>query len=414
MRILLGICCFVVWIGQCQSQLRLPLVDITKADTVGYGFLNEASNTLQRAEHLDPVFRKMHEQRTRGGQKINIVHIGDSHILGNFLTRAVRERLQREFGDAGRGLVFPYKLADSNGPKDYVVSAEGRWSGSNCQRDLNATTPYGISGFSIHAAGQQSEITVKLIDTASSETKMFTKVTVFQHRSDKDYDLEVMDEVSGQSAMLFLEGDYSRSYYFDRPVGQAKLAARRTSAAQKQLHIDGISLENELSGVIYHSIGVNGAKFSDYSRARYFAKQVADLNPDIIVLSFGTNEAQANPDPSYLYKTIKDLADGLEQACPGARFVITTPADSYLRGKGFNPYLPEVSSIIRRFAGDKGYALWDLFALGGGENSAASWKGAGLMSHDSVHYSKVGYMTQGKLFYQSLIQGYNDFVSAKR
>jgi lysophospholipase L1-like esterase len=117
--------------------------------------------------------------------------------------------------------------------------------------------------------------------------------------------------------------------------------------------------------VIYHVIGVNGAKFSDYSRAKYFAKQVADLNPDLIILSFGTNEAQANPDPAYLSKTMKDLVNGLEEACGGARFLLTTPADSYLRGKGFNPYLPEVSTLIRRFAKSKGFAYGTFTNSGG-------------------------------------------------
>ncbi|HMX39931.1 MAG TPA: GDSL-type esterase/lipase family protein [Saprospiraceae bacterium] len=401
--------CFV----QCQSQFRPPEVEITEADTVGYGFIRQDDNVIQQPQHLAPVLAKLYEQRVRGGKKINIVHIGDSHILGNFLTREVRERLQRAFGDAGRGLIFPYKLAGSNGPKDYLVETNARWNGSNCQRDLDEKTPYGVSGFSLETSNSKAELTFRMRDTATSETRLFTKVTVLQYKTPGEYDLEVRDEVTQQTAQLFIEGDYARSYYFDRPVGQMTLSAKRTNGQQKVLSLDGISLENELSGVIYHSIGVNGAKFQDWVRAEYFARQVAELQPDLIILSMGTNEAQGRTDADYLYRTMRNLTAALADQYPSACFMLTTPADSYLRGKGLNPNMPDVSAVIRKFARDKGYALWDMFNFTGGENSAASWKSTGLLSADSVHYSKLGYAVQGKLMYQSLIKTYNDFVSTK-
>lgn len=403
----------LLFLAQCHSQFRPPEVEITETDTVGYAFIQQDGNVIQQAQHLAPVFGKLHEQRVRGGKKINIVHIGDSHILGNFLTREVRERLQRAFGDAGRGLIFPYKLAGSNGPKDYLVETNARWNGANCQRDRDEQTPFGVSGFSLETTNSKAELTFRLRDTATSETRLFTKVTVLQYNTLGEYDLEVRDDVSNQKAQIFLEGDYARSYYFDRPVGQMTVAAKRSNGQQKTFSLDGVSIENELSGVIYHSIGVNGARFQDWVRAEYFAKQVAELQPDLIILSMGTNEAQGRTEPDYLYNSIKNLTDALAEHSPSTCFMLTTPADSYLRGKGFNPNMAGVSATIRKFARDKGYAMWDMFTFTGGENSAANWKSTGLMSSDSVHYSKLGYAVQGKLLYQSLIKGYNEFVTAK-
>ena len=403
----------LLFMAQCHSQFRPPEVEITEADTVGYAFIQQDDNVIQQAQHLAPVFGKLHEQRVHGGKKINIVHIGDSHVLGDFLTREVRQRLQRAFGDAGRGLIFPYKLAGSNGPKDYLVETNARWNGANCQRDRDEQTPFGASGFSLETANSKAELTFRLRDTATSETRLFTKVTVLQYKTLGEYDLEVRDDVSNQKAQLFLEGDYARSYYFDRPVGQMTVAAKRSNGQQKAFSLDGVSLENELSGVIYHSIGVNGARFQDWVRAEYFAKQVAELQPDLIILSMGTNEAQGRTEPDFLYNSMKNLTAALTEHFPSACFMLTTPADSYLRGKGQNPNMAGVSAVIRKFARDKGYAMWDMFGFTGGENSAANWKSTGLMSHDSVHYSKLGYAVQGKLLYQSLIKSYNEFVTAK-
>lgn len=414
LRIAVSLTFLVLCISQCQSQFRPPEVEISETDTVGYSFLQQEEHLIDNAAYLEPLFKKLYLQRVQGGQKINIVHIGDSHILGNYLTREVRERLQRAFGDAGRGLIFPYKLAGSNGPRDFLVETNARWNGASCQRNLSATTPFGVSGFTLETYNPKGELTFRMRDTATSETRLFTKVTIFQHKTPLQYDVVVRDEISNQTAQIYIQDDYSRSYYFDRPVGQVTIAAKRTNSQQKLLTLDGVALENELSGVLFHAIGVNGAKFQDYARANYFSRQVAELKPDLIILSMGTNEAQGHTDPGFMYRTMRDLVNNLLEQSPNALILLTTPADSYLRGKGFNPNMSDMSAVIRKFARDKGYAVWDLYNITGGENSAVHWKNSGLLSSDSVHYSKAGYAAQGKLLYQSIVKGYNEYVLAKQ
>lgn len=406
----------LLFIGQCQSQFRPPQVDITDADTVGYDFVQQEANVIDHAEALEPFLQKLYLQRIYGGQQVRIVHLGDSHVQGNFLTHQVRKRLQHVFGDAGRGLVFPYKLAKTNGPQDYLVetNCNGSWRAANCQRDLDEATPFGVSGFTLETTGPNCELTFRLRDTATAEVEPFTQVTIFHRKSPAAFDLRVYDDVTGQQGKLFLAGEYSSSFYFERPVGQFTLAAQRTVDGQRSLTLDGISLENELSGVVYHSIGVNGAKFVDFARARYFAKEVAELQPDLIILSFGTNEAQGKNGPPALYNQMKELVNQLQAEVPNASFLLTTPADSYLRsGRSFNPYMTEACAVIRNFARERGLALWDMYTLTGGAESARNWKNSGLMTSDSVHYTRWGYAVQGKLLYQSLIRTYNEFVDGK-
>ncbi len=410
-RWLLCAVCSLLFIGRCQSQFRPPQVDITERDTVGYAFLNQDSTVLLNDRVLASVFEKMYRQRVQGGQKITIVHLGDSHVLGNFLTAEVRERLQIAFGEAGRGLVFPYKLAGSNGPRDYQFASESKWQSGNCHKDLSPETPFGISGFLLESAASTAKLTIRLKDTTTAETRLFTKVTVFQRASPAQYQLEVRDDVSGQIAQSFDNNEYARCFYFNKPVEQAILSARRTSPDQKKLSIDGVSLENELSGVVYHNIGINGARFTDFLRAKYFTTQLGELNPDLVILSFGTNEAQGKTEERYLYKQLNQLIIRIREVAPNAQIMFTTPADSYLRGKGFNPYMASTSQVIKTYALENNCAVWDLFTQSGGEKSAEMWKKSGLMSHDSVHYSINGYAAQGKLLYQSLIKSYNAFVT---
>jgi lysophospholipase L1-like esterase len=396
---------------QCEAQLRNPQIRITGADTVGHTFLQEGPNVIENRAHLDHFFEKLYYQRVAGGRRISIVHIGDSHILGNFLTREVRARLQNAFGDAGRGLIFPYRLAGTHGPKDYLVETNVRWQGSNCNANLDNVTPYGVSGFALETYNQTGELSVRMRDTATSETRMLTKITIFSRQPESEVSFTVTDPVSNQSATQLLAGDNFRSYYFDRPVTQFTLQYKRaTNSKAKKLVIDGISVENEMAGVVYHSIGVNGSRFADFARAKHFAKEVGDLMPDLIILSFGTNEGQMPVSSNGFYNQIQTLVDQLLEACPGTAVLITTPADSYLRGKGFNPNLPDVTATLRRFADNRNFAIWDLYGIGGGPQSAQTWKEKGLMASDSVHFSKIGYTAQGKLLYQAIIKGYQEYI----
>jgi lysophospholipase L1-like esterase len=410
----LVLCAFVIVMTtqHCQSQWQSPVVEITKNDTVGYGFVQEKANIIQNQDHLAPFFEKLWLQRTQGGRKINVVHIGDSHILGNYLTREVRRRMQAAFGDAGRGVIFPYKLINSNGPEDYLVATSAKWNGTNCVRDQDEVTEYGISGFSAISNSTGGSITLRLRDTTSETTSMFTKVTVFYRNNSDAPEFTLEDDNTKQVAVPVIEDNLSKTFYFDRPVAECTIKLAKSSG-KKEFWFDGISIDNERAGVIYHSIGVNGARYGDFARAKYFARQLKEVTPDLVILSFGTNEAQAKPNPALMRKQMDELTSQIVAQWPHACILLTTPADSYLKGKGFNPHLPEISATIKDFAEKKGFAYWDLYQVGGGENSAEKWKSNGLMSSDSVHYSKTGYAVQGKLLYTSLINTYNDIVRKK-
>ena len=412
LRLFLCALVIVLTTEYCQSQWQSPVVDITPSDTVGYGFIREEANIIQNQAHLAPLFEKLWLQRTQGGRKINIVHIGDSHILGNYLTREMRKRMQAQFGDAGRGVIFPYKLINSNGPEDYLISTTAKWSGTNCVRDQDEITDYGISGFSAISTTTGGNITLRLRDTTSGTTSMFTKVTVFYRNNGEAPDISVEDEHTKQVAVPVIEDELSKAFYFDRPVAECTIKLGKSSS-KKEFWFDGISIDNERAGVIYHSIGVNGARFTDFARAKYFARQLKEITPDLVILSFGTNEAQAKGNPAQLRKQMDELTSQIVAQWPHTCVLLTSPADSYLRGKGFNPHLPEVTTTIKDFAAKKDFAYWDLYQIGGGENSAEKWKSNGLMSSDSVHYSKAGYAVQGKLLYTSLINTYNETVRKK-
>jgi hypothetical protein len=85
------------------------------------------NNFIENDSALATYFKKMAALKNGTGKTISIVHIGDSHIQGDYLSRTIRYRLQKEFGEAGRGLVFPYSLLNMYGPVDYSCKSNVAW-----------------------------------------------------------------------------------------------------------------------------------------------------------------------------------------------------------------------------------------------------------------------------------------------
>ena len=82
-------------------------------------------------------------------------------------------------------------------------------------------------------------------------------------------------------------------------------------------------LENSRQrGILYHMIGVNGARFEHYNLSpNRFLTQVKGLNPDLVILSLGTNEtAYRYFNQAEFYRQVDEFVYNLEQFIPNADY----------------------------------------------------------------------------------------------
>ena len=168
----------------CAAPLRAQWV----GDTVSVpAFLNKEKNHIDfNGADWSPLFAEMDSLQNGSdstARVVSIVHIGDSHIQAGYLTEAVRLPLQRRFGDAGRGLVVPLKLAKTNEPHDYSVVADGVWNFSRCVgRKYSAYTP-GIGGIAIVPRTNRIDLTVSTL-SKTDDCEGFRRVRLFHEPTD--------------------------------------------------------------------------------------------------------------------------------------------------------------------------------------------------------------------------------------
>ncbi len=394
---------------QISSAQLLAIPETAKS----YPFVNKELNVFSNNAQLSAFMEKLYLQKKSGNQNINILHIGDSHLQADMATSIIRTTLQKEFGNSGRGLIVPYRVAKTNEPLNYRTTSKFLWKSKRCVFP-NQPLPIGIGGVTINSNDSCANFTI-LTKNDTMLNYGFNKVTLFYQKDSTSYSFALIDSLGNRLGTITKDSINNQPFTSSAslPFIVNKLTVQLLKQQEQHDHatIYGVLLENGNPGIEYHTIGVNGAQYLHYSEAQYFSEQTKALKPDVIIISLGTNEAFAlNFKQEQFYTDMQLLYVKLKQENPEAAFLFTTPACSYRRKKP-NPRLPLAAKTIIQFTKDNNLSCWDLQGATGGDNSAINWKKNHLLRPDGVHYSRVAYELQGTLFCQAFFNSYNTYVA---
>ncbi len=429
---------------------------------------------------LNPLFQKLQNLEKNHKGKINIVHIGDSHIQADFFTDAIRVALQGKFGNGGVGFTFPYSLVKTNGPRYVKYVSNAPW-----QSLLNvfpvADVGVGLSGIALYTSDEDFVLQLSTIEGCD-----FNKIKIIYPTKEPQYIISTTAEplvatatVSGgiatgykyhkvksgeslsvigrkygvtvaqlkkanglksnmirpaQRLKIPVKGgvvqpkktektniqkdslnyvDLVSKPYYSSYTSDTAMSRITILPAQKQAmyNLNGFVLENDKPGIIYHSIGVNGAKLTDYSKYPLFFQQLPILQPDLIILSFGTNESFGKiSDTDYIYQ-LRELVNKIKQLNPNAIVLVMTPPPSMFRRRRTNTYVSDYSVALMGLAN---LPVWDLYTrMGGASGIGPKGEYSRMIARDKVHYTAGGYVAQGQLFASDFIDAYNNFKKFK-
>lgn len=365
---------------------------------------------------LNPFFEKLALLRKGKLHRVTVLHIGDSHIQPDSMTSRIREPLHDLFGDGGRGLCFPYRLAGTNGPGDYRITSNVSWEGRRSVR-TDIPLPVGLSGYTIRSDKENAVLDVTLLSgaCASSPGYGFDTVVVLHEKGPHAYDLSVSDEAGGEVAKkeTLLDGDQDMAskFAFAGAGCHASIVSAKTGDEQNYTQIYAISLERRGRGVVYHSVGVNGASFEHFSRSEYFARHVGFLKPDLVIVSLGTNSAYGGSfHETEVFGHIETLYKEIRSASPNGTLLFVTPPDSAApRKKQIKANVLKVRNLITEFCSRRRIAYWDFYGIMGSYGSISKWRKNKLVQPDMVHFTRAGYELQGTLLFEAILQGYRAY-----
>ncbi|RZK09712.1 MAG: LysM peptidoglycan-binding domain-containing protein [Flavobacterium sp.] len=468
----LYIALFLFFAGSISAQTidsSYVEIDSVSVDTIE---VHIPDNGILNSNALRKFYQKLANLETNPtSQKVNIVHIGDSHIQADLMTNVVRKKLQDTFGNGGRGLIFPHNLARTNGSWDVRFSSNESWNNHRNVSPVNGSN-VGLSGILLSSRNDDFaiEVNAKQADNYFNLIKIVTpkNANMFQVATAKktivlesDVPKKITHRIKNGEALSIIADKYNVSIAQIKKVNGLKsnnIRAGKTlkiptnemqkrsisrsefiplemladddshfyrseeilekiylipNRDEKQFELNGVVLENNKSGILYHNIGVNGAKLSDYNKYPMFFEQLKALQPDLIVVSLGTNESFDHMKSQDYMNLLDVFIQSVKAQNPNAEVLVATPPPSLFKRKYPNTFCADYAKNIIEKAEDLNYAVWDLYSQFGGLYGVGRNTQRGLIGRDKVHYTKAGYEKQGGLLAEAILNAFQNYKTIK-
>jgi lysophospholipase L1-like esterase len=377
-----------------------PSVEALRADRL---HVLEAEVFKGKGGPLDHFYETLARRGTA-----RVLHFGDSPTTADLITADVRGVLQKQFGNAGTGFVLIAKpwawynhrgvKMDSSGWKIEVAGVAESNDGLYGLGGARFTGEEGAEATWTVGTGQDS---AEVAFLCGPEGGRFTIEADGQP-------LGAWDTNAPEPAPGFAD--------FAVPAGASVFRLRVTS---KRVKLFGIEFRRNRPGVLYSSLGINGANITLLSRVYnygHLAAQLQHYRPDLVVLAYGTNESGF---PNFVdtawAQEMRLAVKRVRSALPAASILLMSPMD---RGEKAEDgtirtigALPRLVAKEQEIAAEMGVAFFNTYQAMGGAGTMGEWYAAQprLVGADYIHPLPAGAKIVGELLYSALDDGYNEY-----
>ena len=336
-----------------------------------------------------------------------ILHYGDSPTTADLITGETRQLLQKRFGDAGHGFTLigkPWAWYEHRGVE---LSSHGWQMDPGTRWDLRNGL-FGLGGVAF-----------------SGGTGAYSRVTL---RDPTQTRLEVwfLRQPNGGTIAISSAGQAIGSIATDAPSRTAGFAsfelkpgtATLEFSTEGPVRLFGITLEKQKPGVVYDSIGLNGASVSMLAllfNENHWAEELRHRRPDLVVLNYGTNESGFAAFLTREYEIeLREAIRRVRAALPNASILVMSPMDRGQKNGGeieTLPTIPRIVDIQRRVAAELHCGFFNTFEVMGGAGTMARWYDSQprLVSADFIHPTPAGARIIATALVRELTAGLNRY-----
>ena len=353
------------------------------------------------------LYTEIQKMIAKKDRKLNFYHIGGSHIQADIYTHDFRTFLQSNWPglDGERGLVFPFGLASTNNPSNYNFSSPNNWTGFRSVSARPEDLEYGLTGAAIKCA--DSLIVVNFKHMRSLVKPPFNRLRIYHNTGEFFYDMNFgSQELFVTDTYHHADLGYSEIRFSDK-MDSLDIQFIRTCNIASALEIYGFEFLNDLPGITYNAIGINGAGLYTYLGNDHFLRDLKIHPPDFFAFSLGTNDAYTsyeNFNPQKYKENLEEMIKLVLTVNPKCAILLTVPNDCLLNKKHINKNTERQREVIYQLAAKYEQAVWDFYGIMGELGSSKSWKENGLMQADYVHFTAGGYHIKGSLLIDAFLK----------
>lgn len=400
----------VLWCSRLSAQsISLPY------SPHEYDFIDYDSSYLENFgdnPNLSRFFEKLSSLYFDGEGQVNVVQLGGSHVQGGVWPWCLRRHFESLcYENVGSyGLVFPFKVDKSNHPYFYICNVEGKWQSAKITKNADEKT-IGLAGAVAYTYDSIAKISFKFSDFSKHEERFYNRIKILHDTADTAF----IVHTNADSLIVDCMTDYSDGYteiVFSTMLDTLSLEFVREDSVNNGIHLYGVIADNDLPGICYTGIGINGASTESYIKAPLLLEQIQMLKPDLLIFSIGVNDASGpNFTTSKYVSNYKRIVNKILETNPDCAIIFTTNNDFYNYRKGVNVNQPKVYDGMVELAKYYDASVWNMYRVMGGYKSINTWLKADLAKKDRIHFTTKGYNVLGGLLFDAILREYEKTLS---
>jgi hypothetical protein len=392
---------------------------------------------LPAAQALDKYYAALAALSAgRRAQPVSIIHFGGDGIVNDRFAGPLREHILSRFGNAGRGLMLPglYPL------KGMKVERGGQWALASAA--AGAPGPFGVTGVRVSSAASDAwlrftstEGALEWIDVAfmTGPGQGTAAVSV-------DGDVKLVPTNAPSTNQTSIRLTVKAKEIMIRPRGDG------------QITVLSVASGSRTPGILYTNAGLPGATAwtPEKWNADFAANDFRKLNPDLILIEYGTQEGFIDElDIAQYEARLRLVIAQMKTWAPHASVAVIGPPDAArlpaYAGTGGSqlcralnpqelanygqmlqrsderlarwhapPKLEAVRSAMRRAASSSGAFFWDWAKYMGGPCSVHAWTAfkPPLAAPDHMTLTEAGEERSARAFFAELTAGFEAYQRA--
>jgi len=366
---------------------------------------------------LHSFFDALEKAEEEGGS-VRILHYGDSQIEMDRITSYIREQLQIKFGGYGPGFQPAVQVIANISTRQTTSGNFVRyasWGFDNNKVDHGRYGP--MLNFCELTGGGSVSFTPS--HQAYSKAQLINNVKVLVGGLEERLSVTLSGDGKNYGTQTAGSGNGVQLLEWNIESFPKTISVSFSGGGTPEIY--GIALDGK-TGVSVDNLPMRGCSGTIFKRTNstILSKSYELLNVKLLILEFGGNMMPSINGPKTAENYGKNFYDQimyLKKQKPDMDILVIGPADMSKRINGSMqsyPDLPIVVENLKKAAFDAGGSYWDTYSVMGGHNSMPTWVEQGLAGKDYIHFTTKGAQKISELFYEALINDYNEYRLEKR
>jgi lysophospholipase L1-like esterase len=400
------------------------LIVVRKISTNSIQFPNDDSSPMFGFfESLDSI---------SSGQRVHVMHYGDSQIEVDHCTRTLREKLQEKFGGNGPGLISPLPVTANANIKQNQSENWKRYTAYGYSNKKSPHNRYGVMcAFARFTAERTAEqltkadsvnawIELKPYRLSDPHCPIFNQADLFlgNHKTPFRLRARIADSLITDEVIAVSEGMVHKHWNLNSTPSSIKFEFDGRDSPDVYAAALGSAKGVEVSNIALR--GNDGLTFSRVNGAEIKGAMEA-LETKMVILQFGGNALPLLSSDKEVQRYCEDFQAQIKymrSLSPNSFFLIIGPSDMSTKINGVyqtRPRLEALNDGLKKAAFAEGCAFWDMYQVMGGNGSMINWvkNSPPYAGPDYTHFTKAGAAKIAEVLFEAIVAEYDAWKLAK-